>query len=874
MARLTPTSSTIKRLFALSGNVCAFPGCTQSIFENENTVGQVCHIEAAEEKGQRYNPDQSDEERRNFENLIVLCPTHHAITNDVQKYTVPVLQKMKLEHESKFTSVPYNVPQYAIDDQHRRQLLLSGRAHSIARCIARWQAVGLPKAEAHDLAIDPSVGRPPPQFTTSINGSLAVLTAELGTGKSLLIERLYQEAVDNVLDNPSLPIPIFLNAASYRNDLVDRDLVDSIEHMSKDYGDIQVRGATVFVDGIDELGIYDADKFLMNARSAIHVWPRTTIIVTSRPNAVFRDIEEQVVVNALTEKDSQNLISRIARQDSIFLRGKPKSFQSAVRRPLFALLYGMYLRSHQRTQPLSIGELISFLVEESLGRIELRKSLSNQMLQKLALLSIEHSSPLIPLSELGTLTNVVPLLESRLIVEEGSSVRFALPILSEWFAAQSLADGNPLIEKIIVTEKYLEKWRYPLIVLIATVGFDSVSKIIAPICELFPCFAAEVLSDAISEWNMPNHDLVHSEIEYGQRLITSMQAWTQGVGKIAKLIAPINEYGELRPVQIACDQHRFAHAWYYGSNEQLPKISVFSEKIPAPREGWPSVCSTKIGRQPAWMWKYTQDLLAEQLSYILNNRLLPNTSEELLNEKIWNDAIIVMKYGSLWPHPIDLNKLDSKLQKLSKMGTLYARGYRTLSPKNIRILTLKVNQLRDDKKLSLDPPWPTGDVEQMQGGWLWDMYSDDQLQKRVIAIYQQSLTSYTHLVNSWFSKFATKSNMSGLLPVRFVGELQPSSGGMMGPRLAWYLEPIEIGGDSLVDIRLVDETTIFAQENLHGDLQNLLRRLRPDSSAWSNTTLHQQHISTLLQSHPVTTTVYKWLWDDLTDVSWTRGLFE
>lgn len=62
---------------------------------------EVCHIEAAEENGERWNPNMTDEERRHFSNLILLCPNHHVETNDVKKYTVEILKDMKSKHEAK-----------------------------------------------------------------------------------------------------------------------------------------------------------------------------------------------------------------------------------------------------------------------------------------------------------------------------------------------------------------------------------------------------------------------------------------------------------------------------------------------------------------------------------------------------------------------------------------------------------------------------------------------------------------------------------------------------------------------------------------------------------------------------------------------------
>lgn len=104
--RLQPTAAVLRELYLKSGNQCAFPGCTHPIVNsNGNYVGQVCHIEAAEEGGQRFNPNPTNEERRALSNLMLLCYDHHIETNNVQKYTVDALKKMKRAHEAKFSDI-------------------------------------------------------------------------------------------------------------------------------------------------------------------------------------------------------------------------------------------------------------------------------------------------------------------------------------------------------------------------------------------------------------------------------------------------------------------------------------------------------------------------------------------------------------------------------------------------------------------------------------------------------------------------------------------------------------------------------------------------------------------------------------------------
>ncbi|MGV2967159.1 hypothetical protein [Paenibacillus sp. AGC30] len=68
-------------------------------------IGEVCHIEAAETGGQRFNPKQSNEDRRAFSNLMLMCHACHKKTDNVKKYTVEILQKMKRDHEKKFSDI-------------------------------------------------------------------------------------------------------------------------------------------------------------------------------------------------------------------------------------------------------------------------------------------------------------------------------------------------------------------------------------------------------------------------------------------------------------------------------------------------------------------------------------------------------------------------------------------------------------------------------------------------------------------------------------------------------------------------------------------------------------------------------------------------
>lgn len=113
--RLTPKPDVLRELYLLSGNNCAITDCDNVIIDHTGVVvGHVCHIEAAMPDGARFNPNQSNEDRRALRNLILLCSNHHLLIDSKKNegyYTVPKLSRIKLDHEKKFKSLGRSLKQ-------------------------------------------------------------------------------------------------------------------------------------------------------------------------------------------------------------------------------------------------------------------------------------------------------------------------------------------------------------------------------------------------------------------------------------------------------------------------------------------------------------------------------------------------------------------------------------------------------------------------------------------------------------------------------------------------------------------------------------------------------------------------------------------
>lgn len=99
------SDKTRKALWGRSGNRCAI--CKHELVidatdqDDESVVGDECHIVSAREKGPRHDPSYPKDNLDSYENLILLCRTHHKMVDDQQDtYTVDILRQMELNHEA------------------------------------------------------------------------------------------------------------------------------------------------------------------------------------------------------------------------------------------------------------------------------------------------------------------------------------------------------------------------------------------------------------------------------------------------------------------------------------------------------------------------------------------------------------------------------------------------------------------------------------------------------------------------------------------------------------------------------------------------------------------------------------------------------
>lgn len=134
---MTISAQTRKLLWSRAYNLCSFATCWQALTADEVdartgegfavVVGEEAHIRSGSAGGPRYDPDYPRADIDKYENLMLVCPTHHSVidAHDGDAYDAETLVTMKRRHEEqqrrkdRITSTIrlYVGNQYEIDDR-------------------------------------------------------------------------------------------------------------------------------------------------------------------------------------------------------------------------------------------------------------------------------------------------------------------------------------------------------------------------------------------------------------------------------------------------------------------------------------------------------------------------------------------------------------------------------------------------------------------------------------------------------------------------------------------------------------------------------------------------------------------------------------
>ncbi|MCF1741458.1 HNH endonuclease [Paradevosia shaoguanensis] len=103
------TQKSIKILWAAAAGRCSFQGCEERLCYHEAAeaapylLGEMAHIAGEKPGASRHDAQQTEAQRDHYQNLMLLCPTHHTLIDRKENeavFTVEILHAMKAEHEA------------------------------------------------------------------------------------------------------------------------------------------------------------------------------------------------------------------------------------------------------------------------------------------------------------------------------------------------------------------------------------------------------------------------------------------------------------------------------------------------------------------------------------------------------------------------------------------------------------------------------------------------------------------------------------------------------------------------------------------------------------------------------------------------------
>lgn len=409
---------------------------------------------------------------------------------------------------------------------------------------------------------------------------------------------------------------------------------------------------------------------------------------------------------------------------------------SAIRLPLFSILWGLHIVARrERPGQESVGSLINDLVQQALfGRLHQAKEVL-PTLKRLAIESINRGHVAVLPEVIGAVgEHLEKVLRTRLVSWSDEGLRFPVSLVTNWFGAQSLREGDIEIGSVVEDAELLAKWKDALVILFASTPFDTVSDVIDAVAMTNSGYAASLVSDSIESYSWQQGDTAPSSLECAREICRSMETWVRAIGPLASAIAPLRPNGHLMTAGARKDGEWLVAGW---SNEPVAEAVVLPSDVRVmgleASSAWHFLRGASPSRQPGWAWRWTLDTLTGNLEGLLKSRQPGTVGPTSLwwRERIWEAALGVMDYGSLYPYPIPFDVLVSRIRDVDP-GDFIGR----MRPPKLQygMLDHEIRRLQSDGKADLAPPWPSAD-EPAIGGFIWSPYSSERLLERTLAIY-------------------------------------------------------------------------------------------------------------------------------------------
>jgi hypothetical protein len=730
--------------------------------------------------------------------------------------------------------------------------------------VLRWVTVGVGARKAFEMFADPALGSLPAEALPSAEHPLRVLVADVGAGKTLAAVRFLIEALDRASEDGEAPFPIWIDAAR-----VDR--LSEVIEAAGPFGDYRKHGLVLVLDGLDEKGSLGNGLF-SEAMVLANGSPRSQVLVTARAGSSLKHAQdEQVALPDLTIEDATALMSDVfdIKVNAWSASSWTAPIRDALRRPLFALLMGRHIADHGGNVVSGPGALIDELVSEAFGQAQIDMVAANRTLMRLAARSISCDGKPVLRTEFEDRAALSDASRTRLIVEEASAVRFALPILRDWFGAQCLLHGVVPVEEVASSERSLERWRHALYVATSTLPRDSVTLIMSAVARRSPAFAAQIIDQGSAGRASDDSDVaLPGAVELGMHVRAAIAAFADGLGPLTPIVMPWAS-DPMPPLGASLSRGMFGVLWPDHDVDQTTLPPVSEQEASEPAAGWQWSLRSAAQPEPIWPWRYSRAFLRARLGRRLGRLYVPGGAME--RELAWATALqfsrrAAYSYTETFTQPIPADRLRTEPAGMGLADIPDGVAWVDFNFGRGHVFPLQ--PLRDALARG-DPepacPYPDRD-EPRQHDRMWAGFSPERMRQRTVAVYSAALAIYVELVDAYFVGMKARLNTAQILPARLVGILTMPSPDRQ-PGLRYYLEPLPLSGTTEVVVSLDGPTPDWEKI---GNLQEYARARRPEAGAPPTLSLTTEGLD-IFGVTPALSKAWEWLAEDLSVAGWLEG---
>jgi len=913
-----PSDTAIKRLYATAFGCCK-AGCGQPLFRQSEETGawllnsRVAHIHARREGGPRWDPQMSEADNRGYDNLLLLCIPHAAEVDDTpEHYPADLLRSWKQtevddceRHLRSWTLSDERVAEVAaasfdpqpLLEQIAATLPFSPRMRSRPEALARAEARARAKRSVRLAALVPP-DRVEEVVTWMANhrdpvvrvpeGQLRVMVAPMGAGKSEQALRWLEEALHAAGEDAEVEIPVWLAA---------REVSGGLESVvTAAIGGDPVGACRIVIDDLDSVSLREADYLLNDARELVQVWPRASVLATSRPGALVND-QELLRVDPWPAERGADLLHMLVgervpwglwSQETVELLERPLS--------VLALATRLNAGGDARVSRLRLLADLAGTIIRSRHSAQATDETWHD-LAHLAARVLQGSAP-VRAASFGTEPRVRQLTATDLVVNDRGFLTFALPLFEQHFGARALAAGIVTLESAASPAAF-PRWRYALAFAVSTSEDPVQEQLMIQLARVNPAAALWVLGelapgDARTEgWK----DLTDTTII---AMIKRRRSTGQGsAGEVQETSPAVLAAGWLReaeqalldglgPLAESLASHHEGRLVRWGAWLESAHLTVAEARtaVPPPEvvqldsihpeitiaSGWERWTQYGFPDAELGRWPWAQRRLRERLLRICRRRTLPTPrTSRLARERLWYLGQFVTKFGtSQQPKVIEVAALREKVadwmvQVENSVNSTWQNAGTTIESADVRWLRAQLELETGDL---LEPPWPAPGRQHGARRWVWESYSPELTLTIATGVLRDALVGYRELVELNFPNFGAALGLHSVLPVRVDGLVARFDSDSQRPdveMVVGFVQDPSLGARSTppVNLRLVTGRT---DESLYEFGQ---ARRRAPRSAFGPPTVEQLQLG-LHVARPATNLAYEWLARDLKAVGWLR----